>query len=92
MHIQQESMFGARTTPLQNEIMVHIDEAKRSPKRLRDLIMAYVDTVNSLPDPRQTSLLGGGAADISTTEGVWKATLKRYKETENPKKTQGALF
>ena len=90
MYLRQTDMFGPQTTPLQNKMMVKFDELKRSPKKLRELLSCYVETVQDAPDPRQTTMTFVGGGSKKNLESVWTEAIRRYDKLNSP--AQGALF
>lgn len=91
-YLRQPDMFAKQTTDLQDKMMSKINELKRSPKKLKQLITAYTDTVQSMPDPKQVSMFGGAQGPTNKAD-LWSTVLRKYEKQQAPEKpAQGGLF
>ncbi len=57
-YLSQMSLFADELTPFQKELLAHFDTISRSPKKVRELLNGYADTVEAAPNPGQMNLLG----------------------------------
>lgn len=108
-YLSQRNLFeGERmTNDFQNKILKKVDEIKRSPKKLRELLTSYVETVENEPDARPEDRPGETQDLLVTTlgeefakpkkkglgsaEAVWDETVKRFNQKQSST-GQGALF
>ncbi len=71
-YLAQEQIFARELTPFQENILVVLEEYKKSPKKLAGVFTAYAEGVISAPPPAQTALFPG--AEI-TKEGLWDSAI-----------------
>lgn len=57
-YLSQMSLFADELTPFQKELLAHFDTISRSPKKVRELLNGYADTVEAAPNPGQMNLHG----------------------------------
>ncbi len=91
--LQQTAMFGREQelTPLQGQILEHLDSISNSPKAIRKYIGGYSDAVLHEPNPRQATLLG--PEPTKTKEQILKeGGMEAFAETGPTVPEGGDLF
>ena len=101
-YLAQDDLFAAHkmTSPLQDKMLKKIDEIKRSPKKMRELLASYNEVIESEPDARpegrkvaQLDLLGstiGGEyaptkkKGLGSTEAVWDKVVENFDAKQAP--------
>lgn len=57
-YLKQQGLFGDELSPLQKDILQTLENNKRSPKKLNEVLDRYTQLANSVGDPKQQSLFG----------------------------------
>lgn len=83
-YLAQMGMFGEDLTPLQRNILVHLDANKRSAKRIAATLADYVDLAIKAGDPGSGTLFEDIAPPEKTT--LWQAAVDRTQRiaTDEP--------
>lgn len=78
-YIKQAAMFERELNPLQERLLVHLNEISRSPKKVREFIGAYADAVVAAPAKGQMSMFG----DIGPTkEAILERIIREQREQD----------
>jgi hypothetical protein len=82
-YLRTPDLFAEQTTPLQNDMLVKVDQLKRSPKKLRQLMNHYIDAIEQMPDARQEGMaLFGGGGGLETPEDAWNEAKRRFDQEQ----------
>jgi hypothetical protein len=76
-YLAQGALFGEELSPLAKDILQVFDEHKRSGKKLASFLLAYAERVETMGDPRQTTLFE--TRPVPTKAEVLDAVIERVK-------------
>ena len=87
-YLAQGALFGDELSPLAKDILQVFDEHKRSGKKLASFLLAYAERVETMGDPRQTTLFE--TRPVPTKAEVLDAVIERVNM--HGEALQSALF
>jgi len=76
-YLKQSVLFEERLTPLQKQILAHLSDIGRSPKKLRTFLRENAQRIVDAPAEGQSSLMG---MDMPTKEELVNAIIKQQRE------------
>lgn len=78
-YVEQGQLFGRELTPLQEQLLVHLEAAGRSPRLVKEFITGYAARAADAPPPGQAGLFGDMLGDLGggpTKEGILDAVMR----------------
>ena len=77
----QDKAFGEALTPLQRDMLVYMDENKRSAKRIKQLMYEYAERASKAPPPDQGGMFG--PTEPVTKEKLFAEALAAVKDAQS---------
>lgn len=78
-YINQTDMFGEGLTPIAANFMALFEKYKQAPKKIGEIINAYVEIVDKMGDPRQVAF---DMVNVPDREGILDLALKKVNPYE----------
>jgi hypothetical protein len=79
-YLRQGSLFERELTPFQEQLLQHLSEASRSPKRLRELLAGYAEAVEAQPPANQMSMFDDMGAP--NKEEIFNGIINQQKRAD----------
>lgn len=81
-YLSQQTVFGRELTPVQEKILVKLDEKKRSSKAVKEMMTAWAHLVENQPHPNQQAMFGNAHASRDELINIWLQTPQTLTEGE----------